>query len=67
MKTINRVVGIFVLATSALLAACKDKAAVASPVCADLARTSDPARRAELLKKCPRSGPVFKPSEKKQW
>lgn len=67
MKAINQALAVFALASSFLLAGCKEKAAVASPACADLAKTTDPARKAELLKKCPRSGPVFTPSEKKEW
>lgn len=39
----------------------------ASPICADLDKITDPAEKAELLKKCPRGGPGFKPSDKKEW
>jgi entry exclusion lipoprotein TrbK len=60
------------LALAAVLAAglagCgKEQPAVASPTCADLDKVTDPAQRAELLKKCPRSGPEFKPSPKKDY
>jgi entry exclusion lipoprotein TrbK len=41
--------------------------AVASPTCADLDKITDPAQHAELLKKCPRSGTQFKPSQKKEY
>lgn len=40
---------------------------VASPTCADLDKITDPIQKAELLKKCPRGGPGFKPSDKKEW
>lgn len=45
---------------------------VASPDCASLAsmtdaQKADPALQAELLKKCPRSGPAFKASPKKDY
>jgi entry exclusion lipoprotein TrbK len=39
----------------------------ASPICADLDKITDPTKKAELLKKCPRGGPGFKPSDKKEW
>ena len=40
---------------------------MASPTCADLEKIKDPAQRAELLKKCPRLGSGFKPSDKREW
>ena len=40
---------------------------IASPACADLDDVTDEAQRAELLKKCPRKGPDFKPSPKREW
>lgn len=40
---------------------------VASPACADLAKVTDPAQKAELLKKCPRAGGEFKASPKKDY
>ena len=50
------------------LAGCgKEAPAVASPTCADADKVTDPAQKAELLKKCPRSGPEFKPSPKKSY
>lgn len=51
----------------ALLTGCNEKPAVASPTCADLNKNTDAAVRAELLKKCPRSGPDFQPSKPKNW
>jgi entry exclusion lipoprotein TrbK len=56
-----------VLVAAVLVAACKDKPAVASPACADIAGISDPAQKAELIKRCPRNGPDFKPSPVKNW
>jgi entry exclusion lipoprotein TrbK len=41
--------------------------ALASPTCADLDKVTDAAQQAELLKKCPRSGTQFKPSQKKEY
>ena len=53
---------------AASLAGCgKEAPAVASPTCADVDKVTDPAQKAELLKKCPRSGPEFKPSPKKSY
>lgn len=53
---------------AALIAGCgKTPSDVASPTCADLDKITDPVQQAELLKKCPRSGPAFKPSEEKKW
>ena len=69
----------FIVAASlaALLAGCgKTQEAtsptVASPDCASLAsmtdaQKADQALQAELLKKCPRSGPAFKASPKKEY
>ena len=67
MKSKNHIVAVFMLAVGASLVGCKDKPAVASPACADLEKVTDPAQKAELLKKCPRSGPACKPSEEKKW
>ena len=44
-----------------------EKAEIASPTCADMDKITDPAQKAELLKKCPRSGPEFKASPKKEY
>lgn len=64
----KRLLSLFVAATiAALIAGCGKTPDVASPTCADLDKITDPAKKAELLKKCPRSGPAFKPSEKKEW
>jgi len=55
-------------ALAASLAGCsKEPPTAASPSCADLNKVTDPAQRVELLKKCPRSGPEFKPSPKKDY
>lgn len=53
----------------ALVAGCdsKPEEVVASPTCADLEKIKDPAQRTELLKKCPRLGSGFKPSDKREW
>jgi len=68
MRT-QRLIALALAATLAAgLAGCgKEAPAVASPICADLDKVTDPAQRAELLKKCPRSGPEFKPSPKKDY
>jgi len=42
----------------------KETPAMASPACVELDMTTDVTRRAELLQKCPRAGPKFKPSPK---
>jgi entry exclusion lipoprotein TrbK len=67
MKSRNHEMAALVLAVGALLVGCKDKPSVASPACADLEKVTDPVQKAELLKKCPRSGPAFKPSREKKW
>lgn len=51
---------------AALVGGCGKDPETASPTCADLDKITDTAQRAELLKKCPRSGPEFKPSPKKE-
>lgn len=61
---------VFIVATSlvAFLSGCgKAPPEVASPTCADLDKVTDPVQKTELLKKCPRSGPEFKPSPKKEY
>lgn len=66
----NRLLTFVVAATlSASIAGCgKESAPVAaSSTCAELDKVTDPAQRAELLKKCPRSGPEFKASPKKDY
>lgn len=66
----QRLVMLMVAATfAAFLTACEKTQEmktqeVASPACVELEKTTDPAKKAELLKKCPRSGPEFKPSPK---
>jgi entry exclusion lipoprotein TrbK len=57
----------FGLSLCVMFAGCDGRTAAVSTACAKLANATDPARKAELVKKCPRGGPVFKPSEKKQW
>lgn len=59
---------ILILIASTLLSACFDKKLeTASPNCADFDKATDSVQKAELLRKCPRIGPAFKPSEKKEW
>ena len=55
--------------SAAVVAGCDNKAEekVASPTCADLEEIKGPAQRAELLKKCPRLGSGFKPSDTREW
>jgi len=47
-----------------LLVGCEKAPDIASPTCADLDKITDPVKREELLKTCPRSGSGFKPSPK---
>lgn len=62
---------LIILATAVLTVGCSknpdEKIEVVSPTCADLGKVIDPVQKAELLKKCPRGGPAFKPSDKKEW
>jgi entry exclusion lipoprotein TrbK len=67
MKTKNSSVFAIVLATMVVLVGCREEPAVASPACADFEKVIDPTVKAALLKKCPRSGPEFKPSPEKKW
>jgi entry exclusion lipoprotein TrbK len=67
MKTNISAVFAVLLAATMTVSGCREKPAVASPSCAELEKISDPAQRAELLKKCPRGGPDFKPSPEKNW
>lgn len=66
----NRLLTFVAAATvAAFLAGCgkEPEPVAASPTCAELDKVTDPAQRAELLKKCPRSGPEFKASPKKEY
>lgn len=64
----QRLLALLLAATlAAFLAGCGKAPEVASPTCADLDKVTDPAQKAELLKKCPRSGPEFKASPKKEY
>lgn len=54
------------LTVLAILVGCDNKPAVASPACVELDKTTDPAKRAELQKQCPRGG-SFKPSKGISW
>ena len=50
-----------------LISGCSRQVDVASPPCEDLKKNIDPAIRADLEKRCPRSGPDFKPSSGQAW
>lgn len=67
MKAINQFASVLVLAGGAFLVGCNERPVIASPSCADIEKITDPAKKSELLKRCPRSGPAFKPSEEKNW
>lgn len=67
MKTKTPVWIAALLLGAVLTAACRDESAIASPACAELSKTTDPQLKAELAKKCPRGGPVFRPSSGKTW
>mgnify|MGYP003384639388 CR=1 FL=1 len=67
MRT-QRLLALLVAATiAAFLAGCGKAPEVASPSCVDADKVTDPAQKAELLKKCPNLGPAFKPSPKKAY
>lgn len=55
------------LLVTVLATGCHNEPAVSSPSCSELEKTTDPVRRQELEKRCPRGGPAFTPSEKKNW
>lgn len=64
----KRFVSLILAATvMAVIGGCGKTPEVASPDCAELDKTIDPAKRTELLKKCPRSGPAFRPSPIKSY
>jgi entry exclusion lipoprotein TrbK len=72
MRKFNLAAFALIAASALSLSACDKsdspaKKQIASPACADLANTTDPAQRAELEKKCPRSGAVFTPSPAKSY
>lgn len=67
MKTKTPVLITSLLLGAVLTAACGDESEIASPACAELSKTTDPQLKAELAKKCPRGGPVFRPSSGKEW
>ncbi|MGV7209320.1 entry exclusion lipoprotein TrbK [Oxalobacteraceae bacterium A2-2] len=54
---------LFVLA---LLAGCKPEPLVASPACVEMNKTTDPIKKKELEKQCPRAS-RFKPSPHVTW
>lgn len=56
----------FLLAISMVLG-CEDKASATRIDCVNVNKITDPQRKAELLKRCPRMGPEFKPSPKVYW
>lgn len=66
----NRTRKALIIATSLgfnMILGCSEKVETASPSCADLDNIKDPVQKEKLLKACPRSGPEFKKSEKKEW
>jgi entry exclusion lipoprotein TrbK len=65
-KTEVRLV-ILACAICGLLSGCERRTEVASPSCVALGTNINEAERKELEKKCPRTGPAFKPSTKKEW
>lgn len=46
---------------------CSRNAEIGSPACEELKTTTDPVRKAELERRCPRSGKAIKPSPEKNW
>jgi len=67
MKTKRCAGFVVLLVTILIVTGCRDEPAVASPACAELGKISNPSKRGELLKKCPRGGSDFKPSPEKNW
>lgn len=67
MKNTRYVSLLLVIIVATALAGCRGEPAVSSPACADLQKTTDPAEKAEILKKCPRGDSEFKPSPVKNW
>lgn len=67
MKTMHLLAGATSLLVSVLASGCHNEPAVASPACVELEKTTDPVRRQELERKCPRGGPAFKPSPVVNW
>jgi entry exclusion lipoprotein TrbK len=56
MKSVRLFLVLVVTAWLGNIAGCDSKPAVASPRCVELDKTTDPVRRAELQKQCPRGG-----------
>ena len=51
----------------ALFSGCDRSVKIASTPCDELGKTTDPAIKAELEKRCGRGGPVFKPTPHKTY
>lgn len=59
---------ILTLLATGTMSACGNRSDVASPDCAELATGKlSEAQQLKLAKKCPRAGPVFKPSPARNW
>ena len=62
---------ILMLAFSSLVAlmvlGCEDKASATRAACVNIEKVTDIQQKVELLKRCPRVGPEFKPSPKVYW
>ena len=52
---------------TALIQGCGKQQEMANPVCAELATITNPAKKAELVKKCPELGGEFKQSPKQSY
>lgn len=67
MNSKIRMAALLIGSLLSILTACQEKTEIASPACAELEKATDPAVRAELLKRCSRGGLGFKPSPKVLW
>ena len=66
----NAMGSLFMIGACIVIAAitgCSKQPEIASSECAELGTTTSPSQRAELVKKCPRSGPDFKPSPRQSY
>jgi entry exclusion lipoprotein TrbK len=66
MKSVGVFLILFATAWMGSLAGCDSKPAVASPSCVEMDKISDPVKREELQKQCPRGG-KFKRSPAVNW
>ena len=67
MMNSKRIMPLVAVMTAALLGGCYQRVEVASTPCDALGKTTDPAIKADLEKRCGHGGPAFKPTPPKAY